>query len=63
MGGTGFIGRHLVEELVSTGRKVYTVGRSEFTSDKVKHLKIKSLFDGKNSDLLLSGIDEVIYLV
>ncbi|MBK6390589.1 MAG: NAD-dependent epimerase/dehydratase family protein [Saprospiraceae bacterium] len=62
IGGRGFIGSHLIDELVSTGRTVCTVGRSEFTKNKVKHYQVKSLFDDKINNLLQSGIDEVIYL-
>jgi UDP-glucose 4-epimerase len=62
IGGTGFIGKHLIDELIATGRKVITVGRSNFIHDNVSHVQLRTLFDNKMEGLIQSGIDEIIYL-
>ena len=62
IGGTGFIGKYLVEELLASGRKVITVSRHNFEYDHIEHHCVETLFDKKIDDILNSGIDEVVYL-
>jgi UDP-glucose 4-epimerase len=62
IGGSGFIGKHLITALLATGRKVITVGRSNFTHDRVVHLQVRTLFDKKFGEMIQTGIDEIIYL-
>ena len=62
IGGTGFIGKYLVEELLASGRKVITVSRHNFEYNKVEHHLVETLFDKKIEKILNSGIDEVVYL-
>jgi UDP-glucose 4-epimerase len=62
IGGTGFIGKYLIEELLASGRKVITVSRHYFQHDNVEHHEVETLFDEKIEKILNSGIDEVVYL-
>jgi UDP-glucose 4-epimerase len=62
IGGSGFIGRHLIQELIATGRKVISIGRSNFQEAHVQHIQVRTLFDKKMQELLENGVDEIIYL-
>lgn len=62
IGGSGFIGRHLITELASNGREVYTVSRGCLTDSGRFHCTVDSLFDPKINALLQSGMEEVTYL-
>src|SRR5664279_1326451 len=62
IGGNGFIGKHLIRELIPTGRNITVVGRKSFEKDTLPQLQIESLFDKKLEALINKNINEVICL-
>lgn len=62
IGGNGFIGKHLIEELQLTNRKLYVVSRSKCSIDSITHIPVVSIFDESLERLLIDNADEIICL-
>ncbi|MDP9562452.1 MULTISPECIES: NAD-dependent epimerase/dehydratase family protein [Agrobacterium] len=66
LGGAGFIGYHLVEDLVAAGHDVVVMGRSDVASRPLPadvHYVSGELADSRLMRELLSGVDAVVHLV
>ncbi|MBC6611652.1 NAD-dependent epimerase/dehydratase family protein [Hymenobacter sp. BT507] len=64
IGGTGFIGRAVVQELVKHGRKILVLGRKSLPQNALPH-GVTYLVNEENDEFLrqtLQGVDEVIDL-
>jgi len=61
IGGNGFIGKYLVNELLSTDRNITIVSRSIVEEPKVQSLQVETLFN-KNLEALIPEMDEIVCL-
>jgi len=62
LGGTGFIGRHLVRKLVSEGRAVRLLSRRPVTTDLPVEVMIGDVRNAEDVARALEGIDVVFHL-
>jgi UDP-glucose 4-epimerase len=61
IGGHGFIGTHLVEELRKTGRDITIVSRGKTEFSNVTNVQVESVFN-KNLEALIPEMDEIVCL-
>lgn len=62
IGGNGFIGQHLVSELMASNRHVLVAGREDVAQPGVENLKVETMFDRSLEKYICQEADEVVCL-